>query len=189
MKKLALFLFLSLFGWVPHAHATTCGNTASQTTNLSSGWNAGYQMAGANCTPATNVSVTDCKLYIVAKGSSGSYLCAIWENNGSGGAPGTLICQSSTLTSVSTGYQTFTGFGTCDLTAGDTYYVGWWEKSDASFEPGSSNDSSGLVNYYQEETTAVANFTTTTEFGYNLCIYLDVTTLASIKTPPMVPLR
>lgn len=151
------------------AAPVTCGTTTA-TTNLGAGWQT-YQIGGAPCTPASNVSVVDCQINTTAATVTGAYYCDVWDSDGTAGIPKTLLCTSTALTSVSPGWNTYSGFGTCNLSSGHKYWVGWYDSADTTIKPSSI---AGGNNYYETGHIVPATFTSPISEAGTLSAYLDV---------------
>lgn len=99
--------------------AVQCGDTTIEATADSGGPN--QEMAFAQCIPAANHLVTDCKVYTGAV-ASGNLNCAIYTINGGNGI-GTLICSGTQVTPAPNTWNVITMSGCGTLTSGTTYYV------------------------------------------------------------------
>ena len=95
----------------------TCGQTS-----IGAGNDVGdtsYYISGASCVPASASTVVDCQVYTGTVG--GDVNCAVYDSDGAGGTPFTLVCQGTQTASVATSWNVvpMSGYGT--LAGSHTY--------------------------------------------------------------------
>jgi hypothetical protein len=151
--------------------SVTCGNNGTPSSSTGSGI-AGYNFAIAECVPpSSGAAVSSCSVYFWTATSGGVWGCGIWDSNGAGGEPGTLLCQSSTTTlTATTGWYSFTGLTGCPTsTASHNWWVGGFTAADASsaeaFGGSGTNNVPNNQMYYQTAASPPTSFTSPAAFG------------------------
>lgn len=100
----------------------TCGNTTVEAGSDATDEN--YLLAGASCVAPANLTAFDCKVYTNAV-PSGSVQCGLYDSNGSGGSPGSVLCYGSGVAATANSWNTvaISSGGGCPMTAGHTYWI------------------------------------------------------------------
>jgi hypothetical protein len=173
--RTSLIIVAFMFCLLPlAAHANDqCGMVGIQTGYPST---ANQIEAYTICIPYLDSVVNNCDIYTTAT-SSDNIVCAVYDSDGAGGSPGTLLCDNTTgAPAVSAGFVVIplTGCGT--LSAHHTYYI---VKNSTGVQDYEHTTTSGTSYYYSK---ACCTFDATfnvgaTSFTNQDTGYLDLTTI------------
>ena len=176
MRRIVLFFFVAFLSVT--GHATTCGNTSAPAGHTTSASGITAMSNASRCTPASNSTVTDCKVQTGVTG--GNVQCGIYDSDGSAGNPKTLLCQGTPVASVANNYVTITLSGCPTLTAGHIYYVAHMpSNSTVSF-----GTTGGGVSYTHSQTyPTMATFSFAQTGTTTYPDYLDITAASTSSVP------
>lgn len=152
---------------------STCGYT---TVGASSGASQNTIAAGGNtCTPAGTYSVIDAQIYLGDASHGGNLGAAIYDSDGAGGKPSTLLCQGTNQAGWANGWQGV-GFTSCpSLTNAHKYYLA----RNISSTDAINSDATGTVYFYTSSCCTFSTFNASPSTGTATdSFYLDVTVTA-----------
>ena len=173
MKRTAslLFLVIALLCCAPQVHAVTCGTT---THNNSGGIGAKAIATGAACTPVANSTVTDCKVYV---SGAGNVNCAVYDSDGTLGAPKTVLCQGSSTAAGGAGIITVTLSGCPTLTIAHVYWPAEVDSVGTILGYDSTVPSQGYYDTADVSGVVFSNITMSNSYtSFSNTIYFDLST-------------
>jgi hypothetical protein len=143
MRRIAAILVLLFSATL--CHASHCGFDGIGLSTESAGTN--IELVLNSCIAPQNSTVTDCQIYVATAGT-GPIACAVVDSDGTGGTPGTILCQGATLGSpAGNSWNTISLSGCPTLVGAHLYYIGRLN-TDATTTNAYNSGDPGTQGYY-----------------------------------------